>query len=93
MKSNYSILLAIMAAAGAKAQQACTLTEETNPSLVWSKCNASGTCSPDARISFTSCTYMRKSCGWIVVFDVPMLAYDCEQANGAPPTSGANCTL
>jgi cellulose 1,4-beta-cellobiosidase len=46
MKSNYSILLAIMAAAGAKAQQACTLTEETNPSLVWSKCNASGTCSP-----------------------------------------------
>ncbi|KAH7361908.1 exoglucanase [Plectosphaerella cucumerina] len=46
MKSNYSILLAIMAAAGAKAQQACTLTEETNPSLTWSKCNASGTCSP-----------------------------------------------
>lgn len=35
---------ALVASIAVKAQQACTLTAETHPSLSWSRCTASGTC-------------------------------------------------
>jgi hypothetical protein len=41
----YSKIAAIAAlVATARAQQACTLTTETHPSLTWSECASDGTC-------------------------------------------------
>jgi cellulose 1,4-beta-cellobiosidase len=41
----YSKLAAITALlATARAQQVCTLTTETHPSMAWKKCAAGGTC-------------------------------------------------
>lgn len=45
MKANYSVLLAVLAAARANAQQACTVTPEDSPSIQWTKCSAVGSCS------------------------------------------------
>ncbi|CRK42116.1 hypothetical protein BN1723_005280 [Verticillium longisporum] len=44
MKTNFSALLALLAANRALAQQACSVTEEVAPSLTWSKCSAGGSC-------------------------------------------------
>ncbi len=42
MTSKLAALAALVAAA--RAQQACTLTTETHPSLQWSQCSAGGSC-------------------------------------------------
>lgn len=44
MKLQQSVLLAVLAALRAYAQQACTVTPENAPSMSWSQCSEGGSC-------------------------------------------------